>query len=60
MSNAMYIARSLDEKLIEKGETGGAVTSILKCALKNKQIDGVITVKAKDGDRFSGIPVLHF
>ncbi|TFG29030.1 formate dehydrogenase [Candidatus Thorarchaeota archaeon] len=58
MSNTMYIARSLDEKLREKGENGGAVTSILKCALKTKQIDGVITVKAKNNDRFSGIPVL--
>jgi formate dehydrogenase (coenzyme F420) beta subunit len=59
MSNTMYIARSLDENLVEKGDTGGAVSSILKCALKSKQIDGVVTVRAKnDGDRFSGIPVL--
>ncbi|MGY5858333.1 MAG: Coenzyme F420 hydrogenase/dehydrogenase, beta subunit C-terminal domain [Candidatus Thorarchaeota archaeon] len=57
MSNAMYIARALDESLLERGETGGAVTSILKCALKTKQIDGVITVKAKNNDRFSGIPI---
>jgi len=59
MSNTMYIARSLDENLVEKGESGGAVTSILKCALETKYIDGVVTVKAKtDGERFSGIPVL--
>ncbi|MCK4565772.1 MAG: Coenzyme F420 hydrogenase/dehydrogenase, beta subunit C-terminal domain [Candidatus Thorarchaeota archaeon] len=58
MSNTMYIARSLDESVLEKGESGGAVTSILKCALKTKQIDGVVTVKAKNDDRFSGIPVL--
>jgi formate dehydrogenase subunit beta len=54
----MYIARSLDERLREQGETGGAVTSILKCALKTKQVDAVITVRAKNNDRFSGIPVL--
>lgn len=59
MSNTMYIARTLDESLVEKGESGGAVTSILKCALKSKQIDGVVTVRAKNaGYRFSGIPVL--
>ena len=59
MSNAMYIARSLDESLIGKGESGSAVSSILKCALESKLIDGVVTVKAKNaGDRFSGIPVL--
>ena len=59
MSNTMYIARSLDESLFEKAESGGAVSSILKCALKTKQVDGVVTVRTKTkGDRFSGIPVL--
>jgi len=59
MSNTMYIARSLDESLFEKAESGGAISSILKCALNTKQIDGVVTVRTKTkGDRFSGIPVL--
>lgn len=58
MSKTMYIARALDESLLERGENGGAVTSILKCALKTKLIDGVVTVRAKNNDRFSGIPVL--
>jgi len=59
MSNTMYIARSLDESLFEKAESGGAISSILKCALKTKQIVGVVTVRTKTkGDRFSGIPVL--
>lgn len=58
MTRTMYIARSRDENLIEHGESGGAVTSILKCALKSNLIDGVVTVKAKNSDRLSGIPVL--
>ncbi len=58
MTTTMYIARAQDESLIERGESGGAVTSILKCALKSNLIDGVVTVRAKNGDRFSGIPVL--
>lgn len=54
----MYIARSLDESVLEQNESGGVLTSILRCALKSGQIDGVVTVKAKNRDRFSGIPVL--
>jgi formate dehydrogenase subunit beta len=58
MSNTMYIARSRDESILKRAESGGAVTSILKCALESGQVDGVVVVKAKNGDRFSGIPVL--
>jgi len=58
MSTNMYIARSSDETILKKGETGGAVTSVLKCALKNGDVDGVVTVKSSTGDRFSGLPVL--
>lgn len=58
MSNTMYIARSLEKTVLERVESGGAVTSILRYALKTGQVDGVVTVKAKNSDRFSGIPVL--
>ena len=58
MSKNMFIARSADESILERGESGGAVTAVLKCALENGDIDGVVTVKPKKGDRFSGIPVL--
>ena len=58
MSKNMYIARSSDETILERGESGGAVTSVLKCALENGDIDGVVTVRSKNGDRFSGLPVL--
>ncbi|MDF1539236.1 MAG: Coenzyme F420 hydrogenase/dehydrogenase, beta subunit C-terminal domain [Candidatus Thorarchaeota archaeon] len=58
MSNPMYIVRSTDTEILAHSESGGAVASILKCALDAKLIDGVVAVKAKNGDRFAGIPVL--
>jgi formate dehydrogenase subunit beta len=58
MSERMYIARSSDPTIQERAESGGAVTSVLKCALENGDIDGVVTVRSYNGDRFAGIPVL--
>ncbi len=58
MSGNMYIARSLNEAILRRAESGGAVTSVLKCALENGDIDGVVTVRSSSGDRFAGIPVL--
>ncbi|MGY5863610.1 MAG: Coenzyme F420 hydrogenase/dehydrogenase, beta subunit C-terminal domain [Candidatus Thorarchaeota archaeon] len=58
MSKNVYIARSSDESLLKRGESGGAVTAVLKCALENGDIDGVVTVKSSKGDRFAGLPVM--
>jgi formate dehydrogenase subunit beta len=58
MSNEMYIARSLEERVLERADSGGAVTSILRCALASSQVDAVVVIKAKNSDRFSGIPAL--
>ncbi len=58
MSDNMYIVRSLDKSILEAVPSGGVVTTILKCALEKGIIDGVVAVRAKNGDRFSGIPVL--
>lgn len=58
MNNRTYIARSLDESILEKGENGGAVTSILKFALETGKVDGVVAVRAEKGSRYGGIPVL--
>jgi formate dehydrogenase subunit beta len=58
MSENMYIARSSDKNTLERGEYGGAVTSILHCALKTGKVDGVVTVKAKNNNRYAGVPVL--
>jgi formate dehydrogenase subunit beta len=58
MKGDMYIARSSDKEIVEKAECGGVVTSLLKFALENKWADAVVAVKARDGNRYDGIPVV--
>ena len=57
MKGDMYIARSPDKEILEKAECGGVVTSLLKFALESGTVDGVLTVKARDDDRYDGAPV---
>ena len=58
MKGDMYLAWSPNEENLEKAECGGAVTSLLKFALESKSVDAVLAVKARDGNRYDGIPVL--
>jgi len=58
MKGDMFIARSSDKEILEKAECGGAVTSLLKFALETGRVDSVLAVKARDGNRYDGIPVL--
>jgi len=58
MKGDMYLARSSDDKILKKSEHGGAVTSLLKFALESKMVDAVLAVKARDGNRYDGVPVL--
>jgi len=58
MKGDMYWAWSSDPALVDRGECGGAVTSLLKFALESKRVDAVLAVKARDGNRYDGIPVL--
>jgi len=58
MKGDMYIARSSDKEVLGNAECGGVVTSLLKFALENKKVDAVVAVKARDGNRYDGIPVL--
>jgi len=58
MKGDMYIARSSDKEILEKAEYGGAVTSLLKFALESGRVDSVLTVRARDDDRYDGVPVL--
>ena len=58
MKGDMYIARSSDKEILEKAENGGAVTSLFKFALESGRVDSVLTVKARDGNRYDGVPVL--
>jgi len=58
MKGDMYWAQSPDAAIVDRAESGGAVTSLLKFALESKQVDAVLAVKARDGNRYDGIPVL--
>jgi formate dehydrogenase subunit beta len=58
MKGDLHIARSADKEILEKAECGGAVTSLLKFALESKRVDAAVGVKARDGNRYDGIPVL--
>ena len=58
MKGDMYIARSSDEETLQKAECGGAVSSLLKFALDSGRVDTVLAIKARDGNRYNGIPVL--
>jgi formate dehydrogenase subunit beta len=58
MKGDMYLARAANEEILEKAEYGGAVTSLLKFALESNGVDAVLVVKARDGNRYDGIPVL--
>lgn len=58
MKGDMYLAWSANEENLAKGECGGAVTSLLRFALESKGVDAVLAIKARDGNRYDGIPVL--
>ena len=58
MKGDLYIARSADKEIIEKAECGGAVTALLKSILEDKRVDAVVAVKAREGNRYDGIPVV--
>jgi formate dehydrogenase subunit beta len=58
MKGDMYIARAADKDILKIGECGGVVTSLLKFALESKKVDAVVAVKAREGNRYDGIPVL--
>jgi len=58
MKYDMYIARSLDKEMLENGEHGGVVTSLLKFVLESGRVDAVVAVRARDGNRYDGIPVI--
>ncbi|KPJ65836.1 MAG: hypothetical protein AMJ45_04550 [Syntrophobacter sp. DG_60] len=55
MKGNVYLAWSSNEKILEKAEYGGVVTSLLKFALENKEVDAVLAVKKRNGDRYDGI-----
>jgi formate dehydrogenase subunit beta len=58
MKGDTYLARSSNDEILKKSEYGGAVTALLKFALESKMVDAVLAVKARDGNRYDGVPVL--
>jgi formate dehydrogenase subunit beta len=58
MKGDMYLAQSSDDAILKKSEHGGAVTSLLKFALESKMVDAVLAIKARDGNRYDGVPML--
>ena len=57
MKGDTYIARAADQAVVDAAENGGVVTALLRFILESKQVDAVLAVKARDGDRYDGIPV---
>jgi formate dehydrogenase subunit beta len=55
MNGNLYLAWSCDKKIREKGESGGAVTALLKFALEQKLVDAAVAVKKRNGNRFDGV-----
>jgi formate dehydrogenase subunit beta len=58
MKGDLYWAWSSDQAIVDSADCGGAVTSLLKFALDSNQVDAVLAVEARDGNRYDGIPVL--
>ena len=58
MKGDMYLTQSSDDEILEKAECGGAVTSLLKFALESKMVDAVLAIKARNSDRYDGVPAL--
>ncbi|KPK29501.1 MAG: formate dehydrogenase, partial [Nitrospira bacterium SG8_3] len=55
MKGDTYLAWSSDEKIRKKGESGGAVTALLKVALEMKIVDAVLVVKMRNRSRYDGV-----
>ena len=58
MKRDMYLAWSSDDNILNRTESGGLVTSLLKFALDSKRVDAVLAIKARGGNRYDGIPAL--
>lgn len=53
----VFYARACDHELLEKGESGGAVSALLKFALESGNVDVVLGVR-KGADIYDAIPTL--
>lgn len=53
----VYAARARSEKILEKGQDGGAVTALMSYALDRKLVDGVVSVKS-GGEPWKPVPAV--
>lgn len=53
----MFYVRTCDREFLEKGESGGAVSALLKFALESGSVDAVLGVR-KGADLYEAVPVL--
>lgn len=53
----VFYARACDHELLEKGESGGAVSALLKFALESGRVDAVLGVR-KGADLYDAVPTL--
>jgi len=58
MKGDVWLAWSTDEEILRKADYGGVVTSLLKFALEGKKVDAVLAVRAREDNRYDGIPVV--
>jgi formate dehydrogenase subunit beta len=56
MKGDCYLATAADEALLRSGTCGGAVTALLKYALESKRVDAVLAVRARNANRYDGVP----
>jgi formate dehydrogenase subunit beta len=54
----VYFAWSTDERILERAEHGGVVTSLLAFMLGSGMVDAVLAIKPRNGNRYEGVPTL--
>jgi formate dehydrogenase subunit beta len=54
----LYFAWSTDERILERAEHGGVVTSLLAFMLSSGLVDAVLAIKPRNGNRYEGVPTL--
>jgi formate dehydrogenase subunit beta len=54
----VYLSWSTDERILERAEHGGVVTSLLAFMLGSGMVDAVLAIKPRNGNRYEGVPTL--
>ncbi len=52
-----YVAHSLDREILDRAHCGGVVSSLLKFALESGEVQAVVAIRARNGNRYDGVPV---